>query len=410
MDRRTFRRLIFGALVLAVALRLIFSLGYWTGKPLTHDEREYLALATSIADGRGFTYPDDHATGTGQRFSRAPGYAVFLAALGARQSEATPRRVQIVQGALGTLVVWLIAALARRAAGTRASVVAAYVAASYPPLVWLSSYVFSEALYMPLALGCILLLDMIGNPSREETDRWNPWWMTVAAGVLAGTAALVRSAMTAFLPLAALWLIYRGRLRHAVLLGVVVALIVVPWGIRNLNTHGRLILVAADGGVTFWTGNHPLAIGEGDLAANPQIKREEILFRQAHPGLTAEQLEPLYYQDAMRHITNHPGWWLALLARKLFYTFVPIGPSYTLHSTKYLIATVVPYAVLLPFAVVGVGRLIRQGHVVPLLLLALSSVITAVLFLPQERFRIPAVDPTAIICAATVLARRSQTS
>jgi hypothetical protein len=77
--------------------------------------------------------------------------------------------------------------------------------------------------------------------------------------------------------------------------------------------------------VTFWTGNHPLAIGEGDLAANPPIKEAELAFRRAHPGLTPEQMEPLYYRDAFAHIRADPGWWLSLLARKAVYTVVPIG-------------------------------------------------------------------------------------
>lgn len=403
MHGGSFRRLMLGALVLALALRLLFSLAYWTGKPLTQDEREYLALAGSLADGRGFTYPDDHAVGTGQRFSRAPGYPVFLAALGARESAAAPRRVQVVQAVLGTLVVWLLAALAHRAAGPRAALIAAYVAAVYPPLVWLSSYVFSEALYLPLALACVLLLDVTANPAANAAERHSLRY-PIGAGLLAGIAMLVRSAMTAFLPLAALWLIYRGRFRQAVLLAFVVALIVLPWSFRNLHVHGRFILVAADGGVTFWTGNHPLAIGEGDLAANPDIKRDEIAFRQAHPGLTAEQREPFYYQDAMRQISHNPGWWLGLLTRKAFYTFVPIGPSYTLHSTKYLAASVVPYALLLPFGIAGAVGLFRRGAVIPLLLMALSAVVMAVLFLPQERFRITGLDPLLIVAAATAIA------
>ena len=37
------------AAVAGLAMRLAFSLGYWVGKPLTHDEREYLALAESIS-------------------------------------------------------------------------------------------------------------------------------------------------------------------------------------------------------------------------------------------------------------------------------------------------------------------------------------------------------------------------
>jgi hypothetical protein len=31
--------------------------------------------------------------------------------------------------------------------------------------------------------------------------------------------------------------------------------------------------------VTFWTGNHPLAVGDGDLAANPAIKIDNARYR-----------------------------------------------------------------------------------------------------------------------------------
>ena len=50
------RRLILAAAVGGCVLRLAFGLVYWNGKPLTHDEREYLALAANISAGRGFVY------------------------------------------------------------------------------------------------------------------------------------------------------------------------------------------------------------------------------------------------------------------------------------------------------------------------------------------------------------------
>ncbi len=58
--------------------------------------------------------------------------------------------------------------------------------------------------------------------------------------------------------------------------------------------------------MTFWTGNHPLARGEGDLAANPELKKAELAFRRAHPGLSPEALEPLYYREAIGWIAAHP--------------------------------------------------------------------------------------------------------
>jgi hypothetical protein len=406
MDVQRSRRLIVAAAAAALGLRLLFGLVYWTGKPLTHDEREYLSLAESLDAGLGFVYSEPHEAGTGQRFARAPGYPAFLAVLGAsNDSGEAPASVKVAQSMLGTLVVLMIAALAWVAAGPRASVAAATLAAVYPPLVWLSAYVLSESLYMPVALACALLLGEAVRRADAARSARAGGALSVAAGAAAGLAILIRPAMLLFLPLAALWLMSRKQLTLALALCVTAMLIVAPWTLRNLHTYGRFVLVASEGGVTFWTGNHPLAIGEGDLAANPQIKQAEIAFRGAHPGLTSEAMEPLYYSDALRTIASRPGWWIGLLARKAFYAVVPVGPSYTLHSTRYLLATVVPYALLVPVALAGFVIISRHGRPpVPLYLLGASVLLTCLIFFPQERFRIPVIDPLIIVGAAAAVA------
>jgi hypothetical protein len=406
MEMTRSRRWILTAAVAGLVARLAFGLLYWTGKPMTHDEHEYLSLAQSLQDGYGLHYPPDHQSGAAAQFGRAPGYPAFLALLRAPgDAAAAPTRVKIVQSILGALAVWMIGTIGLRAAGETAGVIAAWLAAFYPPLVWIPAYVFSETLFMPLALGCAMLLDRARVRADHERTARAGSALTMAAGLLAGAGILVRPAMLLFLPLASLWFIRRKRWTLALALCASAAAVVAPWTLRNAKEYGRFVLVAAEGGVTFWTGNHPLAIGEGDLAANPRIKEEEVRFRQAHPGLTAEQLEPLYYRDAVSRITNDFGWWMGLLARKAFYTFVPIGPSYALHSWLYRLGSVVPYAMLAPLALIGFVRLVRRGGAAtPLLLLAASVVLTGVIFFPQERFRIPVIDPTVIVCAAVVLA------
>lgn len=406
MDRVRSRRLILAAAVLGLVLRLAFGFLYWNDKPLTHDEREYLTLAQSLSEGRGLTYPQDHEVGTGQQFGRAPGYPAFLSLLGVdARATSAPARVKAVQAVLGAIVVWMIGILAARAWHPAAGAAAAFMAAAYPPLVWISAYVFSETLYMPLALGCVLLLGAACERADEEQSTRGGGAPAVAAGLLAGIAILVRPGMLPFLPLVALWFGRRRQWSLALAFCVAAAMMVAPWTLRNARTYGRLVLVASEGGVTFWTGNHPFARGDGDLAANPDIKRAEIAFRAQHAGLSGEELEPLYYRDAIGHIAEHPGWWIMLLAKKAFYTFVPLGPSYTLHSTRYLLASVIPYLLLAPVAFVGLGRLLRQrSAATPLLLLALSVVMTSLIFFPQERFRIPVLDPTVIVCASGVLA------
>jgi 4-amino-4-deoxy-L-arabinose transferase-like glycosyltransferase len=410
MDAARSRRFILAAAVAGLVARLAFGLLYWTNKPLTHDEREYLALGQSLQDGHGLHYPANHETGTAPHFGRAPGYPVFLAALGASATVAsTPIRVKVAQSILGMFVVLMIGTIACRAAGPKAGAIAAGISAIYPPLVWIPAYVFSEALYMLIALGCVMLLDAArGRAERERSPRAGGA-LTVAAGLLAGTAILVRPGTMLFLPIVALWFVHRKRWSLALAFCVSAAAVVAPWTLRNAREYGRFVPVASEGGVTFWTGNHPLAIGEGDLAANPRIKESEVAFRGSRPHLTAEQLEPLYYRDAFSHIAQQPGWWLGLVARKAFYTFVPIGPSYRLHSTAYQLGSVLPYLLLAPLALIGSFRLVhRGGAATPLLLLALSVVVTGLIFFPQERFRIPVIDPTVIVCASVVLAENAR--
>jgi len=53
-----------------------------------------------------------------------------------------------------------------------------------------------------------------------------------------------------------------------------------------------------------------------------------------HPGLTPEALEPIYYREALAFIRDQPSAWAWLMLRKVFYTVVPVGPSYRLHSAS----------------------------------------------------------------------------
>ena len=392
------------ALVAALLLRLAFAFLYWVDKPLTHDEREYLALAAGIAEGRGLVYTEP-AEGTAAQFGRAPGYPAFLALIGAgsRTAQGTPAVVKMAQAIAGALTVYLIALSAIRAAGQTAGVVAAWMAAAYPPLVWISAYVLSESLYAALAIATALLLQSSIDGSRV--------WRAYGAGALCGVAILVRPAMLFFLPLAIVWLLWRRAPRLAVALTIGALMVVTPWSVRNYRTYGRFVLVASEGGVTFWTGNHPLARGEGDLAANPELKRAELEFRRAHPGLSSEDLEPRYYADAVAHIRSNPVWWVGLLVRKLFFTVVPAGPSYALHSFRYRTASRLSYLIVLPFAIAGAATLRRsRGRPTALFLLAASAVLVCVVFFPQERFRIPVIDPVLIVCAAALAGQAPRVS
>jgi len=77
MDDATARRLVLAAVATGFVLRLAFGVLYWTGRPLTHDEREYLSLAGSVAAGRGFAYDASFEVGTGPVGPNVWGHAVI---------------------------------------------------------------------------------------------------------------------------------------------------------------------------------------------------------------------------------------------------------------------------------------------------------------------------------------------
>jgi 4-amino-4-deoxy-L-arabinose transferase-like glycosyltransferase len=310
--------------------------------------------------------------------------------------------VKIVQAVLGAAAVWMIGAAAG-GPGSRSRLIAMSIAAVYPPLVWIPAYVLSETLYSLLALATAAALQRTIDRRGEDSQRPA---RAIVPGLLCGVSILVRPAMLFFLPLAGWWLIARRANRQLLWFVIGTIFVVAPWTVRNIMKYDRFVLVASEGGVTFWTGNHPLSRGEGDLAANPDLKRAELAFRQSHPGLTSEELEPLYYRDTVRHITADPIWWLKLLGRKVFFTVVPAGPSYAVHSRRYRWTSVLSYLLLLPFGVAGLIVLWRS-HERPsaLLLLAVSALLVCIIFFPQERFRIPVIDPALIVCAAALVRR-----
>ena len=409
-DHRLSRTLL-AALAAALVVRLLFAFLYWIDKPLTHDEREYLSLASSLAEGRGFTY-DELAPGEAQpeRFGRAPLYPFFLSSLARATTPSTlVPAIKIVQAMLGTMTVLLVALVANRASGHRAAAYAGWISALYPPLAWMSSFVLSETLYSVVAFANVLLLcPMIdAKQGSAPQSQARPGRRLVAAGVVGGLAALTRPAHIVFLGLVGLWLLAARRYSWAVLVALGALATIGPWTIRNYMTYGRPVLIASEGGITFWTGNHPLSPGEGDMAANPAIKLDNLRLRAAYPDLSPEELEPIYYREAFAAIRANPVWWAGLEVRKLFYLWVPVGPSYMLHSRLYRLASWISYGMLLPLGVLGFLVLARrQTRPYALWLLLLSAVLACLIFLPQERFRVPVIDPALIVGAAALLASR----
>ena len=78
---------------------------------------------------------------------------------------------------------------------------------------------------------------------------------------------------------------------------------------------------------------------------------------------------------------------------------MPFGPSYAVHSTRYRVASVASYLLILPAAIAGAWRWRYQGPAA-LWLMAAATVLAGLVFFPPDRFRIPVIDPALIVTAA----------
>lgn len=208
------------------------------GRFLTEDSESYLRPARSLLAGRGFTTIEPPAyllrqvPGFPLRVApdtiRTPGYPAFLAlCLGAGLSIAAIVAVQhLLNVALaGALFVYL-----DRRLGTRGVALgAALLFACFPPSIEAANQIMSETLCTLLVAGTCV--------SLERALRTRSHAFMAAAGMLAGTATLVRPITTyLFVPLLAV-VLWR---RRSIALTFLLAALVLPlaWMARNERVAG----------------------------------------------------------------------------------------------------------------------------------------------------------------------------
>ncbi len=261
-------------------------------KPLTHDEQEYLTLGLNLAAGRGFSARAARRAvrGSRPRPSRARRcIPLFLAAVfrahGSADRHASrrpcPARCRSRRPWSASSWSGWRRACPHARQGPTAALAAAWLAALYPPLVWCGRVRAQRgALRAPgrsRAPGSAGAIIDPRDRGRKPRDRHR----ALLAGVLAGLAALARSAALVFVPLLAAWLWSRSG--AAASRSCSSSARRLSWR-RGPCATSRLtaasIVVAADGGINFWAGNHPLRHRRrATWRPTPRIKTAHVAFR-----------------------------------------------------------------------------------------------------------------------------------
>jgi 4-amino-4-deoxy-L-arabinose transferase-like glycosyltransferase len=279
-------------------------------KPVS-DFAWYDDAAISLSKGLGYI-THGHPTAF-----RPPGYPLFLSVLHslAGPSLFAPKLANVI---LWTASAMLAFVLGSRFAGVGAGLLSGLIVALLPDFVFISSLTASENLFVAIlyAAATILILSLSATGRRRT--------LAIAlSGLLLGAAILTRAtAVWVPVPLAALLLLpalgeekpARRVAQCALLLGCAV-LVVMPWIGRNMLVMGQPVL-ATEGGVTLWIGNHHGATGTYEspprnLHTNENTAQGELASDKRFTAL------------ALRFISERPGEWLSLVPKKAWLLFGP---------------------------------------------------------------------------------------
>lgn len=317
-----------GAIYTIVALALIVRIAVIAadgGYVPRQDDWDYNRHAISVAAGAGF--PDSYyVADRGPSALRAPAYPYFLAGIYVVSGDSITAG-RIANAVLGALVVLLLFLVVSRIWGRRIGLIAAAGAALFPPLVLLSRDLLSESLFIVLELGAVLC---VLEFRRLRGMRW-----AVLAGVVAGLAALTRNPGLALATpmVVGLW-VYRPRLSWsaarapAVALGCM-ALIVMPWTVRNAIEFGRFVPVTSGTGFAMAGTYNEVSLDDDDHPGSwrtPRVVPEYTPLFVAS-GIDEGTLDATLRSEATSFALDHPGYVAEVSAWNLLRMFEVTGGS-----------------------------------------------------------------------------------
>jgi tetratricopeptide (TPR) repeat protein len=356
-------------------------------------------------------------------FYQAPLYPYFLAAVHALFGPGL-LAVRLAQILIGTASCVFMVQAGRRFFTPKIGLVAGLLLAFYPSAIFFDGLIQKSVLDV---FFMTLLLVVMGSIHRE--DRPGLWF---GFGLVLGGLLQTRENALVLLGVALFWLGVRQRprpragLARAILLLAGWALVVLPFGVRNLVVGGEFHLTTSQFGPNLYIGNNPAADGRysplrpggGDSFRerndNTELA-EQALGRSLSPG----EVSRYWTGRALDFITGHPGRWLALMARKwlMFWNReeIPDTDDQESYGNWSVILRALNrlfnFGVLLPLAAAGIFLTRRRWRELWILyatvLLYAGSV---VLFIVLSRFRYPIVPILALFAAAGVVFSQAEFS
>ena len=385
------------ALALAgLAVRVTYAVLTRDWQELQGDALSYHLTGQHLADGEGWRRPEvDVPTA---EFPPGPSTLLGLLSLLAIDGVLGQKLVRCV---IGSVTVVLIGLLGRAASGSeRVGLVAAGIAAVYPPRWVMSGTLLAETLYGLLLVSALLAAYRAwASPS--------PRAFALLGGLIA-LAALARGEALGLLVLVALPLAWRSGASRLALAAAAVAafvLVLTPWTVRNLATFEKPVLISNNAnGVWVGANCHRVYYTEeiGSWRFDCYGKRP--------PGDESEQFAE-YRRRGMTYLRDHLDRWPVVVAARLgrvydVYRPWDQGVFFAGIEGRHPRATkmgLLAYWTLVPLAVLGAVLLRRRGR--PLLILLAPIVLVTLVAIATygvTRFRFAA-EPSLVVLGAVAV-------
>ncbi len=362
------------------------------------DDVEFNNLALRVSQGEGYVGDDGSPTSF-----RAPGWPLFLAGLYWLAGPCVPL-VYGVLCLLGTLSCVLTYLLARELVAEWTARAAGLLAAIYLPHIYFSAGFLSESLFGP----CITLGVWLFLLARKHASLI----LLILSGLVLSWATLTRPfallMWPILLPLSALHYPPSAKSAWRIMLFTLAFFAcIVPWTLRNQRVHGRFVLVASNGGSTFYGGNNERAAHEfrqlGSWISTTELPHRDWI-DAAPTEIEHDKREWKLGLDWLRqHLATVPFLCACKVARMCFWL-----PDFDGGSRLFFVLRILGYAPFLLLMIVGLKGWLRRRDfwrtdwlIVHGVMLA--TVATALIFWGSPRFR-DANMPFLMIYAALGLA------
>ncbi|MFN8464132.1 MAG: glycosyltransferase family 39 protein [Caldilineaceae bacterium] len=375
------RRLLVAIVLLAVALRIgsaLFQGNQIDTLPGIYDQVSYDGLARRVLTGHGFSFGEDHwpATRAGEPTAHWSFlYTLYLTAVYALFGP-NPLPARLIQavfaGVVQTILMWR---LGKRLFNPTAGLLAAAFSATYIYFVYYAGALITETFYITSVLWIMdiaLRIDARAKPGEGTAHReWRHWLIWVELGLAIGVAALLRQLVLLLVPVLFLWLWWRIARRRSedveggaarrwfgwrtlsgfVVTLAIVALMILPWTVRNYRAFHTTVLLNTNSGYVFFWANHPIYGTEfvGILPGGGS-KYGDLLPKELLP-LNEAEMDKALFGRGLGFVLDDPGRYalLSLSRTREYFKFWPSSESGMISN----ISRVGSFGLFLPFMLYG---------------------------------------------------------